>query len=332
MRRHFSLGTPAHFGKGAYFVSEADEYVTDPTSDSTPRFLWQNPDIAVITNIEFDHPDVYRNISDIKKAFISFAKNIKRGGFIVCGIDNKNVLEIVPKLSGNIITFGGKNAQFQYKNVVFVKGSTTFEITKNKKSIGKFSLRVPGIHNVLNALATVAVLYTLDIPVDSIRASISLFSGTKRRFELVEKRSGVLFYDDYAHHPTEVFTTLFSIKQWFPEKKLTVIFQPHTYSRTKKLLRAFSKCFSNADNVLIVDIYSSAREKPISSVSGKILTQEISKYHSHAFYTPTKEHVIQYLGRNIGKNDIIITMGAGDIYKLYPDITRLYKYASTKKT
>lgn len=316
----FALKTPAHYGSGAYFVAEADEYITDP-SDPTPRFLWQHPYVGVITNIDLDHVDVFSSIEQIKKAFVQFTQNIVNGGFLVCGADNTHVRTILSQVDCPVVTYGLQgNADINAKHITFAKGKTTFRVFVQKKLFGEFTLPVPGLHNVQNALAAISALYKLSIPVETIKKGLAQFTGTKRRFELVGKRNDVWFYDDYAHHPAEIAATLSAMQLSFPKQRIITIFQAHTYSRTKGLLQEFSQCFSDASIVLITDIYASAREKKDPDISGSQLAQAIKQYHSDVEYTPDKEAVIQYLEHIIAPNDVVITMGAGDVYQWLPDI------------
>ena len=314
-----TLGGSAHFGKGKYFVAEADEYMTDPQSDRTPRFLWQNPKIAVFTSIDFDHPDAFADLSEVKLAFLEFAQKLPIAGFLIANIDDRNVAEILSKLKCNIITYGfSPRANFQITYVHFGDRITFFRAKYKNQDLGEFVLKIPGRHNAINAAAASVVGNFLGVSWPKIKVGLSEFSGAKRRFEFVGNMNGVSLYDDYAHHPAEIGATLKAARAWFPKKRIIAIFQPHTYSRTKALFFEFAKCFSGADEVIIIPIFSSAREEPDPAISSEILVKEIKKYHKNAHFIDKMDQVADYLKGHIIAGDVILTMGAGDIYKLHP--------------
>jgi len=313
-----SLGTPGHAGKGDYFVVEADEYMTDPSGNPTPRFLWLNPLIGVITNIEYDHPDAYPNIDQVKQAFLNFGKKIPPEGLLVAGIDNENVRTILPTINCQKLTYGfSPKADFQIRRVSFGNEKTWFWLRHKKIDLGCFTLAIPGKHNAANALAAGIVASHLGISWEKIRQELATFRGTKRRFEKIAQKEGILFFDDYAHHPTEIKATLEAARAWFANRRIICVFQPHTFSRTKALFSEFSKCFNKADEVIITDIYPSAREKPDPTINSLILVNEIQKHHKKAIYIGKMEEVADYLKNHILPADIILTMGAGDIYKIH---------------
>ncbi|TSC53994.1 MAG: UDP-N-acetylmuramate--L-alanine ligase [Microgenomates group bacterium LiPW_16] len=313
-----SLTAPGHAGRGNYFVVEADEYVTDPGQDPTPRFFHLSPLVAVITNIEYDHPDAYSNLEQLKQAFLTFAKKIPSDGLLVAGIDNENVRAILSSLKSPILTFGfSPRADFQISRVSFGRGRTWFRIKHKKIDLGQFSLSIPGRHNATNAVAASIVSSFLGISWEKIRQNLATFLGTKRRFEEVGEREGIKFFDDYAHHPTEIKATLEAARAWFPRRKIVCIFQPHTFSRTKALMGEFSKCFTQASQVIITDIYPSAREKPEEEINSKILVNEIQKYHKNAIYIGKMEEAANFVGNQANPGTVILTMGAGDIYKIH---------------
>lgn len=316
-----SLGTPGHAGCGAYFVAEADEYVTDPGQDPTPRFFWLFPNISVFTNIEYDHPDAYNNIEEIKEAFLTFAKKIPPEGLLVAGIDCKNVRAILPKINVPTLTFGfSPMADYQVSRVSFGVGRTWFWVKHKNMDLGQFTLLVPGRHNAANAVAAGIVANQLGISWEQIRQSLPNFFGTKRRFEAMGEKRGIKFFDDYAHHPTEIKATLEAARSWFPNSKITCVFQPHTFSRTRALFSEFARCFSSADEVIITDIYPSAREKPDSTVNSKIVSQEVQKHHKTVCYIGKMDEVATYLKDRTTRGDIVLTMGAGDIYKIHRNL------------
>src|SRR3989344_284632 len=318
-----SLQTPAHAGSGDYFVAEADEYVTDPTTDQTPRFLWQRPSVLVITNIDFDHPDVYADLEAVKEAFADFTKQIRPGGFVVINVDDAASTSLLRRIEAKKITFGKTaTADFQLIRVNFTGGRTNFQVQINGQN-ESFALSVPGEHNALNAVAAIAVLLTLRLTIEQIRGGLASFVGTERRFEKISEKGGKLLYDDYAHHPAEISATLAGARVWFPKRRIIAIFQPHTYSRTQALLKEFAASFGAADVVLLTEIYASAREKPILGISGRTLFNVTQKQKPSSVFTPEKADVLQYLKQNSRPNDLILTMGAGNIFTWVPDILRI---------
>lgn len=313
-----SIGLPGHFGKGEYFVAEADEYATEPKTNMTSKMLWQYPKIGVITNIEHDHPDIYSSIDDLKKVFIQFVqKNIKEEGIVIACIDNATTKEVLQHRTGKIITYGkSTEANYQIKDIKINDGKTSFILVRNDREI---SIQIPiiGEHNALNATAAVIAGLELGLEEKTILKNIALYKGSKRRLEFLgESKEGALIYDDYAHHPTEISKSLKAIKENYKDKKIIAVFQPHTYSRTKKLFNEFANSFDDSDLVLITDIYASLREQKDYSISSESLVSKISE-SKKAIYLPRLQDVIEYLTSNSFKTDsVIILMGAGDIYKI----------------
>ncbi len=314
------LDAPGHWGHGNYFVAEADEYMTDPGVNSTPRFLWQHPYALVMTNIEYDHPDAFADLRAVEDAFVAFSNNVIQTGFIIACTDNQTVKTILPRIQKRVVTYGFENADFEARNLIIKDGLQHFTIVHNAKELGVCTLAIPGRHTVLNATATIACLVTCGIPFAQIVVALATFTGTKRRFEYVGQKNGTLFYDDYAHHPTEIAATLAAARQQYPDKRIIAVFQPHTYSRTLSLLSEFAQAFSDASQVVIADIYPSAREKPVTGVSGKILVEAISRVHDHVVYQPKRPDVVQYIKAVMQPQNVIITMGAGNIYQWISDI------------
>lgn len=317
------LEGPGYCGKGKYFIAEADEYATFPQTDKTPKFLWQNPKLAVITNIEYDHPDIFDNLTQIKEAFGQLIQKLPQDGILVTSTDSPTVKSLFEKFGGEKISFGfGPTCDWQITRVSFGEGKTWFWAKHKNLDLGKFTLSVPGKHNALNALAAIVVGVSLGIPIEKIRQILPSFLGTKRRFELIGEIRSVELYDDYAHHPTEITATLKAAKEWFPGKRIIAVFQPHTYSRTKALFDEFARCFSVADQTLLIDIYPSAREEIDPTISSKLLAIEVGKHHHNVSYFPGKKEVMEYLGKIVRPNDIILTMGAGDVFSWHQDIIK----------
>lgn len=314
-----SLGQPGHFGKGKYFIAEADEYATEPTHDKTPKLLWQHPKIAVFTNIEFDHPDVYSSIDNITRVFLQFANKLPTDGLLVACGDDKKIQGILENYRGRRITYGyGPENDFILKQVHISGPKTFFTVESGRATLGEFSLNVVGEHNALNAISAMIVSLECSLSLEQIKQGLKAFTGTKRRFEFIGNiKSGAYLFDDYAHHPTEIEKTLKAFRQSFPKFRVICIFQPHTYSRTKSLFNEFRHAFSLADTVILTDIYPSLREKPDESISSRLLAQEMQIFKKDVLYLQKNTDVIKYIEENnFPENTVIVTMGAGDIYKI----------------
>jgi UDP-N-acetylmuramate--alanine ligase len=307
------LGLPGHCGKKGIFVAEADEYVTDPNHDSTPRFLWQNPDILVVTNIDFDHPDAYTSLADVQKVFVKLQKQSK---LTIVNADD-SASKVLMKTDGISYGFSPK-AEFRVTNVRFGAERTFFTLSERGMEIGEFTLKVPGRHNAMNAAAAALACKQLGVSWEDSKKGLQVFGGTKRRFEFVGSPPAgggdIRVYDDYAHHPTEIKAQLAAVRQWFPHNRIIVVFQPHTCSRTKALMSEFSHAFTDAHKVILTDIYSSARETDTFGVTGKTLVEETAKHHTDVLYAPDFPHVAALLRQHMQPNDIILFMGAGSIY------------------
>lgn len=313
-----SLATSGHAGRGDYFIVEADEYVTDPGRDPTPRFFHLHPLLAVVTNIEYDHPDAFTNLEEVEQAFLTFAHQVPKNGLLVLGVDGENVKTVLPSLKVPFLTFGfSPKAAYQITRVSFGPQQTWFSVKHQGIDLGQFTLKIPGKHNVSNALAASLIVNQVGLSWEKIRELLPSFSGTKRRFEAKGEKEGVKFFDDYAHHPTEIKATVEAARSWFPKRKIIVVFQPHTFSRTKALLKEFSQSFSQADQVIVTDIFPSAREKEDPSINSQILVNEIQKYKQNVLYLGKMEEVVAYFKKHLIPGEVVFTMGAGDIYKLH---------------
>lgn len=295
------LGEPGHYGRGDWFIAEADEYVTDPGHDATPRFLWQSPEILVITNIDFDHPDVYSSLSDVEKAFKKIREKV--GG------------------SGEVITA----SDARISNLHYHNGRTYFQLETSGVVLPEIMLQVPGRHNAINASLAALAANRAGISWDLIIKALSQFGGAKRRFEKIATVGTTVFYDDYAHHPAEIRATLSAARARFPKQKIIAVFQPHTYSRTKALLDEFARSFSDADFAITTDIYASAREHDTLGISGETLAEKVAQNHRNSFFAKGKEEVKKILDAKVSDGDIIIFMGAGDIYKWGKEIVKEFK-------
>jgi len=320
------LGFPGRYREGRFFVAEADEYANSPGRDNRPKFLFQKPKVIVVTNIEYDHPDIYQNLAQVKKAYQAFFQLLPKNGLLVACADNQNVIKTVKNLAVNAQLYGfSPQADWKVEKAFFGQGETFFDLSYKKAVINRVKLKVPGRFNVLNAAAVLAVGTFLGLDALTIKKGLAAFGGTRRRFEFIAEVAGIRLYDDYAHHPEEIKATLAAARDWFPGQKITVVFQPHTFSRTKALFDQFARCFSLAHRVIITDIYASAREKDDLDVSGELLAKETAKHHSQVIYLKDKKAVADFLAKTSRKGGIILTMGAGDIFSWPPLILKSLK-------
>jgi UDP-N-acetylmuramate--alanine ligase len=301
-------GTNARLGKGEFIVVEADEF--------DRSFLSLTPTVAVLTTLETDHLDCYRDLEDIKGAFVQFASRVPFYGFVVLCLDEPALQDIMPHLSKKkIITYGlNPQADIQAVELRHRDNTTTFTIMRGERELGNVTLQIPGKHNVQNALAAIAVGLELGVSFDNAKAGIEKFSGVYRRWEKKGEVNGITVYDDYAHHPTECRATLAGAKAGW-RRRVVCVFQPHLYSRTRDFYEEFGKAFLLSDLLIVTDVYP-AREEPIQGVSGELIINAARQYgHKDARYVPDKKHVVDVLLKTVKENDIIITMGAGDIWK-----------------
>lgn len=317
-----SLGLSGHFGQGEYFVAEADEYATEPVHDKTPKFLWQLPRIAVVTNIEFDHPDLYPDLESVREAFLQFVLQIPSSGTLVTCGDDKQVQQILKEYTGRVITYGfSEDNDYVVQKTILRDGELAVTVIHQEVAI-EFVLGVSGEHNALNATAAYIVGTLCTIPEDILQKGLHAFAGTKRRLEYIgELPSGALLYDDYAHHPTEIKKTLQGLRQKYPTKKIICLFQPHTFSRTKLLFDDFISSFEAADEVVMAEIYPSQREALDTSISSRMLIESIQKQGKQALFAFSLADVVKYIHqKQYGNDTVIITMGAGDIYTIAKEI------------
>ncbi|RCK72269.1 MAG: UDP-N-acetylmuramate--alanine ligase [Ignavibacteriae bacterium] len=307
-RLHGLGGSNARLGKGEFIVVEADEF--------DRSFLSITPTIAVLTTLETDHLDCYRDLEDIKSAFVQFAGKVPFYGFVVLCLDEPALQDIISELSHKkIITYGlTPQADIQAIDINFNKDSSYFTVTKDKVELGHINLNSPGVHNIQNALAAISVGYELGIPFEKIKSGIEKFSGVFRRWEKKGEVKGIAVYDDYAHHPTECRATLLGAKQGW-KKRIVCVFQPHLYTRTRDFYEEFGKAFLLSDVLVVTDVYP-AREEPIQGVSGELIANAAKQFgHKNVHYVANKNNIPDYLIKIVKSGDIVITMGAGDIYK-----------------
>ena len=295
-------------GHSETFVTEACEY--------TNSFLSFFPKISIILNIDADHLDFFKDIDDIRHSFRLFAEKLPEDGTLIINKEIPHIEEIIKGLSCEIITYALNGAaQYTAENIVFDETAhPSFDCLYEGKKIGRFSLSVPGIHNVSNALSAIALSRKVGMPVETIQKGLLHFGGTDRRFQYKGKVAGVTVIDDYAHHPTEIAATL-KTAQNYPHNRIWCVFQPHTYSRTKALLPEFAQALSLADKVVLADIYP-ARETDNLGISSQDLAALIAKKGADVHYFPTFDEIEEFLLKNCIHGDVLITMGAGDVYKI----------------
>lgn len=294
-------------GHGRYVIAEADE--------SDGSFLKESPYIAVVTNIDADHMDYYGSIENVVAAFKQFIQLLdKEEGAAVLCVENEHIRDLLPTLERRCITYGIEHeADYQATNVFYHDGLLTFTVLHDGAALGDVTLAVPGRHNILNALATIATALYCGLAFTDIVTALSHFHGARRRFQTKGHVNGVWVVDDYAHHPTEINATLTAARD-MGTHRVVCLFQPHRYTRTKLLAKEYGRSFVCADKLIITDVYS-AGEDPIPGVSGKLIVDMVQKLsHQDVLYIPTKEAVLAYLEEHAQPQDLVITMGAGDIY------------------
>jgi len=303
------LGTGARLGKGDFLVAEADEF--------DRSFLELTPVVAVITNIEEDHLDTYRDLDEIVDAFTAFAGRVAFYGAVIGCADDAGVARVLPRVKRRVVTYGeSEGASLRARGIRPDPQGTTFEVWEGERSLlGTVRLPIPGRHNVSNALAAVAVGRELSIPFPKIAAALATFSGVVRRFETKGERGGVRVVDDYAHHPTEITATLSAARQVYPERRLVALFQPHLFSRTRDFAEDFGRSLCGSDVAVVTDVYAS-REKPIPGVTGELVQRAaVEQGHPKAVYVADREKVVGVLEGILQPGDLLLTLGAGDVVR-----------------
>ncbi|MBW1715022.1 MAG: UDP-N-acetylmuramate--L-alanine ligase [Deltaproteobacteria bacterium] len=300
-------GSNARLGNSDFLVAEADE--------SDGSFLLLCPNIAVVTNIDYEHIDFYQSMNNLRKTFVDFINKLPFYGRAILCLDDKEVQGIIPELAKSYLTYGlNPQADIRASEISKEELSTSFLVTLEDKLVGKITISIPGDHNVLNALAAVGVGMELDIGFDSISEGLKSLGGLNRRFEIKDEKGGILFLDDYGHHPTEIAATLNTAKECWPERRLVVVFQPHRYTRTRDSYDQFVVSFNQADVLIITPIYG-AGEEPIPGVDSGSIYRGI-RGHGHRAVTlcSSREDVISLLLTKLRPGDVVLTLGAGDIH------------------
>ena len=318
-----SIGSNARLGDGEIIVAEADE--------SDGSFLKLSPTIAVITNIDREHLDYYPGIAEIKEAFLKFANIVPFYGCTVICTDNIHVREILPMIKRKMITYGMEfPADYSAVDIKFLKIKTSYTLVYKKKKLGVVELIVPGLFNVYNSLAAIAVARELNLDFATIREGLKSFSGVQRRLEIKGRVGDITVVDDYGHHPTEIKETLKAMRQIWKDR-LIVVFQPHRFTRTKALFDEFTKAFGNVDILILNDIYP-ASEEPIAGINSSALCKAIEKTgQTHVEYIPGAEETIKYLLKTVKAKDTVATIGAGSIYKIGEAFIKQLVARETKK-
>ena len=303
-----AFGSNAITGEGDVIVIEADEY------DRT--FLRLTPSVAVITSIEEDHLDIYEDLDAIKAAFTEYANSVPFFGAAVLCLDDPNVQAIVGDVERRVITYGTtRQAEVRAENVRREGLQTRFDVMRRGERLGEIELQVPGMHNLRNALAAVAVGLELEIAFDRIREGLGSFTGVRRRFEKIGEAQEVVVLDDYAHHPTEIRATLDAASQGYPDRRIVAVFQPHLYSRTRDFLDDFARSFFNTDVLVLTDIYG-AREEPIEGIDGQLLADRAEQFgHRSVHYVPDETNLPSRLLDLTAPGDVVLMLGAGDIWR-----------------
>ncbi len=318
-----SINSNTKMGSGKIIIVEADEY--------DRSFLALKPTIAIITNIELEHTDCYKSIQELKDAFIQFAKSIPFYGQLFICIDSPILNEISKQIERPIVTYGfSDNAQYQAKNLSYNENKSRYDVFYKNKKFGKFSINLPGEHNILNSLASLALCNEMKVPFKKIKEGLSNYKGVRRRFEIKGTFNDIIVVDDYAHHPTEVAATLTAARKGW-KKRIVVAFQPHLYTRTLQFYKEFAKSLLIADVIIITDIYP-AREEPIVGVSSKLILDQLKKAKKeNCIFIPDLNHLERQLDKIIKPNDLFITIGAGTIWRYSESyaqhLNRLYNYS-----
>lgn len=308
-----NIGSSAKMGKGEFIVAEADE--------SDGSFLKLTPTIALVTNIDDDHLDYYKTLDNIKSTFVQFVNKVPfYGSIILCGED-ENIKSIIPRITRKYYTYGrGKNYDFYAENIVYEEMHTEFDLCFSGKNLGRLKLHFPGAHNVLNSLGAAAVGIELGVGFEKIRKAFLDFTGVSRRLEVKARKKDIVFIDDYGHHPTEIRVTLETIKSIWPERRLLVIFQPHRYTRTRDLAKKFGPSFNSVSRIWLTDIYS-AGEKPIPGISSSLILESFpAEKRETVTLISDREAIIKEVVKSLRPQDVLVTLGAGDVYKIGEEI------------
>jgi UDP-N-acetylmuramate--alanine ligase len=309
-----ALGSNARLGQGEMLVAEADE------SDGT--FLLLSPTIAVVTNIDREHIDFHQTMERLMESFLNFINKVPFYGAAILCLDHPNVRALIPKMKKRFVTYGfSPEADWSARDLSMSPMAVEFSVVRHGSVVGRLKLNIPGQHSASNALAAVAVAQELEIPFARIAEGLASFTGIHRRFEVKGEAKGILVIDDYGHHPVEIRATIAAIRDSW-KRPLTVLFQPHRYSRTRDLFDDFVTAFEGADRLVLTEVYA-AGEEPAAGVSGEALYQAVKRHgHLDVEYVRDKEQIAQRLLPKLQSGDIVLTLGAGDIYKVGEELVK----------
>ncbi|CAB5117539.1 UDP-N-acetylmuramate--L-alanine ligase (EC [Olavius algarvensis associated proteobacterium Delta 3] len=315
-----SIDANAVLGRGDFIVAEADE--------SDGSFLKMSPTIAVVTNIDREHLDYYEDLANIKEVFLAFIDRIPFYGLAVLCLDNEAIQDLIPQIKKRTTTYGlSSQADFQARNVRTKGLQSMFSVYRDGSRLGEIRLNLPGVHNVNNALASIAVGSELHIPFDIIKNALETIEGVQRRLEIKGESRNITIVDDYGHHPTEIKTTLAAARDSWPDRRLVVVFQPHRYTRTRALFDEFTRVFYQSDLLVVLPIYP-AGEPPIEGVDGVGLYEGIRAHgHKDAVYVDGIDHAVESLAETTKPGDIVLTLGAGNVWQAGEKLLRRLKAA-----
>jgi len=304
-----SIGSNAVLGKGDFIVAEADE--------SDGSFLKFSPAIAVVTNIDKEHMDFYKDLDTIKNTFLNFLDGIPFYGLAVLCLDNESIQDILPKIKKRFTTYGmSTQADYQALDVTFADHKSLFTVHHLGEKLGHITLNLPGMHNVYNSMASIAVGIELDIPFEVIKDALESLEGVQRRLEIKGEQRGITVVDDYGHHPTEIKTTLQAVKECWPNRRIAVVFQPHRYTRTKALFDDFKRSFYQSDILLVLPIYS-AGEEMLEGINSEVLCEAIISHgHREVFYIEDSSLAVTSLKEILKEGDVLLTLGAGNVWQV----------------
>ncbi|PIE56027.1 MAG: UDP-N-acetylmuramate--L-alanine ligase [Desulfobulbus propionicus] len=311
-----SLGGNAKLGEGEFLVAEADE--------SDGSFLKLSPVIEVVTNIDVEHLDFYRDLDHIKDVFLAFIEKLPFYGVVILCLDNENVAQVLPKIQRRVMTYGlSEQAALSAHNLEMKGCKSSFTVRFKGKDLGEVELNRPGRHLVYNSLAAVGVALELEIPFPVIARALALFNGVQRRLEVKGEQRSILVVDDYGHHPTEIRATLDALRKGWPDRRLLVVFQPHRYSRTRALIEDFATAFHRADRLFLTDIYP-AGEQPLEGVNSEALLDLIQRHgQRHATLVNNLEELAPTIAEEARPGDLVLTLGAGNIYHVGTELLGL---------
>lgn len=316
-----AFGSNAKLGKGDFIVAESDE--------SDGSFLKLNPTIAVVTNIDREHLDHYSGLDEIQEAFVTFVNKVPFYGAAILCLEDANVQAIIPRIKRRIVTYGISNqADLSASRIEFSGFGSAYQVRAQGKLLGKIQTQIPGQHGVLNSLAAVAVGVELEIPFERIASALAAFQNADRRFQIKGETGGILVVDDYAHHPTEIMATLGAARQ-ATDRRIVAVFQPHRYTRVRALEEEFSRAFYHSDVLVVLPIYA-AGEDPIEGITAERLIERIKQFgHRDVVYAENFKAAGEILKKRLAPGDLLITLGAGDVWKLGEELIEANRKAGT---